>query len=875
MIHAVQAMTLEVEAAAGAGRAAAKFLGRGITETDLQSESSRGKEGDLVPRPPSTGSSAPSRSFASRPRRSKELLTVPSPRTDVCQKELEESAERWKLLLEALPRQDTPEKVVDAEQVLLSSAALLVEMQLLALQLQRYTLRLGISKSDLEGILPNLFTSLPFQDDSDCDDRGAVRKTLSKASSSASVSTPTRGSKPRTSKISRRSNTDVDIAEALNDVTKAATEDELNLLVNKFSYLQDRRARIIEKAAEPASRSSNGRSSQQSRATNRRRSMSFDETMSSQLAPLAYLDDDDKKDEPVSPLSPKEVCFSPRWAQGAKRGTIEFDLPTSSSTGRVSMEERTRADETLTMQADALPPLLPVTMKKRRHSFAAAAAMKNLTDLLCAHIQGKPQKVYDLDKQLGAGTYGSVYLAIHKTTGQRNAVKMCPKSLLRAGDSADGGFFWDEIDIMKQLDHPHIMRLYCTFEDESNICISSELCEGGQLFDAIIEAGTLSEHIASRLFKQILSAVSYLHFKSICHRDLKPENFLLSRKVNLKKSVQGVKVKLIDFGTAKRFDLWPLTTKVCTLHYVAPEVLKRSMEPYTEKVDVWSCGVILFNMVSGSPPFLHETDVGLMKLVKKGKWSFTPSEIWAQVSDQVKSLITSMICVNPETRVSAKEAQSHEWFESKDKSAAPLIDFKTIMQMRCFQAANCLKKVALQIIARQISDDNIEKLRQIFLEVDTDNSGTLTVGEMEVALEKISVDENVKLEMRRLFADNVEWNSTGTIPYSEFIASTISRQTYMKDEVCRAAFHVFDIDGDGEISKNDLKKLLEHTRSEGGGKGLTGVTVEEVDEIMAEVDRNGDGLMSFDEFKMLMSSKNAAQGIELSDVKHVSFKTKS
>merc|ERR1712113_966186 len=108
--------------------------------------------------------------------------------------------------------------------------------------------------------------------------------------------------------------------------------------------------------------------------------------------------------------------------------------------------------------------------------------------------------------------------------------------------------------------------------------------------------------------KQVLSAVSYIHAKCICYRDLKPENFLLSKKGDVK----GAKVKMIDFGTARRFDITPLTTKVCTVHYVAPEVLKKSMDPYTEKVDVWSSGVILFVMLCGVPPFHSDNDQELM-----------------------------------------------------------------------------------------------------------------------------------------------------------------------------------------------------------------------------------------------------------------------
>ncbi|CAJ1406543.1 unnamed protein product [Effrenium voratum] len=254
------------------------------------------------------------------------------------------------------------------------------------------------------------------------------------------------------------------------------------------------------------------------------------------------------------------------------------------------------------------------------------------------------------------------------------------------------------------------------------IFIASELCDGGELFNAMIEAGALTEHSAAHLFKQIMSAVSYIHMNMICHRDLKPENFLISKKCAIKDG----KVKLIDFGTAKRFDLGPLTTKVCTVHYVAPEVLKKSMDPYTEKVDVWSAGVVLFVMLAGTPPFHDDDDVELMKKVKKAKWSFKPEKAWARVSVLGKELVSQMLTKEVDARPHSAEVLASQWFRQEVLPTDSKVDEGNLAQMRTFVAQSRLKKVALQVIARQISDDTIEKLRGIFLSLDEDNSGTLS-----------------------------------------------------------------------------------------------------------------------------------------------------
>lgn len=486
------------------------------------------------------------------------------------------------------------------------------------------------------------------------------------------------------------------------------------------------------------------------------------------------------------------------------------------------------------------PPTLEV-------SISLPQALGNGQLMIYKHHAGSPKEVYDLDVQVGEGTFGSVRKAKHKKTGQTHALKSCPKRLIAPEE------LWAEIEIMKQVDHPHIMRLYYTFEDDVSIYLASEMCEGGELFDALVRAGVLTESVASTLFTQILSAVTYLHASSICHRDLKPENFLLSKKGDMK----DAKVKMIDFGTAKRFDLAPMTTKVCTVHYVAPEVLKKSQDPYTEKVDIWSCGVILFLMLCGQPPFHSDDDKELLKLVKKGKWEFKPQKAWKSVSDEAKQLISFLLRLKVEERYSASEARNHVWCNTQADNDRATIDEGTLTQIRTFVAQSRLKKVALQIIARQVSDDTIEELRHLFMSVDTDNSGSLTMEEMNEALLQLKVADDVRLEMVRLMSE-IDVDRSGSINYTEFIAATISKQEYLKEEVCKAAFHVFDVDGDGVISKRDLVTLLSSGHDD--NEGYAGINVEEVNDIMKEVDANGDGQMSFEEFMQLMADKSGDLG---------------
>lgn len=178
---------------------------------------------------------------------------------------------------------------------------------------------------------------------------------------------------------------------------------------------------------------------------------------------------------------------------------------------------------------------------------------------------GKVEDHYDVDpkKVLGSGTYGMVFKAKKKGTKITRAIKQIPKKKVKNQER-----FQREIEIMSNLDHPNIIKLYETFEDDKNIYLVMEVCEGGELFDRIIERGFFSEVDARTIFTQIMQAINYCHSKSISHRDLKPENFLFLTKHD------DSPIKVIDFGLSKNFDHnSAMTTKAGTPYYISPEVL--------------------------------------------------------------------------------------------------------------------------------------------------------------------------------------------------------------------------------------------------------------------------------------------------------------
>lgn len=168
--------------------------------------------------------------------------------------------------------------------------------------------------------------------------------------------------------------------------------------------------------------------------------------------------------------------------------------------------------------------------------------------------------------------------------------------------------FISEIKLLKQMDHPNILKLYEVFQDEARFYVVTQLCEGGELFDEIVKRKSFSEKDAAQIMLQILSAIVYCHSNHICHRDLKPENILMEN---------GEQVKVIDFGTAANFNPEQgMNTMLGTPYYMAPEIFNQST--YNEKCDVWSLGVIMYVMLTGRPPFFGDSDAEVIKCVQRG-----------------------------------------------------------------------------------------------------------------------------------------------------------------------------------------------------------------------------------------------------------------
>jgi calcium-dependent protein kinase len=453
------------------------------------------------------------------------------------------------------------------------------------------------------------------------------------------------------------------------------------------------------------------------------------------------------------------------------------------------------------------------------------------------------QNDYNILSKIGKGSFGYVFKVHHKRTNQFRAMKVIKQETIKLQD--DDKKFLKEIEILIKADHPNIIKIYEYFIDDINYYVIMEYVSGGELYDTITSWNNFNEKKAAYIMNQILSAVSYLHSHNIIHRDLKPENILVEnkKKSNDKDKEEEINIKIIDFGTCNIFSKNKnLSLKVGSPYYIAPEVLQRN---YNEKCDIWSCGVILYVLLVGYPPFSGNSTDELLMNVSKGKYSLE-GKSWMKISIEAKNLVKSMLEFHPKNRISALNALNSKWIKdniTNELNNEEMEYFSSVLKnIKNWDSGEKFQQATLAYIVHFIfPSEEIEEMKRVFKTIDKNGDGMLTYDELLKGFEIVFGNQIHNYEINKIIED-IDGNADGYISYEEFLRVAINKNKLINEMNLKLAFDSFDINKDGKLSAEEIKQVLGTNHNE------------YVNELIKVIDVDENNEIDFEEFKELMLS---------------------
>ena len=459
--------------------------------------------------------------------------------------------------------------------------------------------------------------------------------------------------------------------------------------------------------------------------------------------------------------------------------------------------------------------------------------------LFINQINDGPEKKYVIKKLLGRGSFGKVFLAQNITTLEYIAMKEIPKT---SEDLLTDSEIMDEIEILKNLDHPDIVRIMEFYSTRDSYYIINEYCPCGELYEQI--NNKFSETQIAVMFRQIFSGLAYLHSNNIIHRDLKLENILIQEIEKSRETNENLFIlKIIDFGTAKIFDKNKKAKAVVgSSYYIAPEVINKK---YNRECDLWSAGVILYMFIVGHAPFDGGSDREIMEKVKKGNFRKNEKR-WINASNEVKDLINKLLIYEPEKRLTAFEALKHPWFKVTNSnilynniSKVEVLNY--IQNLLNYKINSKFEELVLAYIVHTMPRPKEAKNAiKLFKLANKNEDGKLLRNELKETLLKFVSEEfisNYDEIFSLLDGDNNDY-----IDYEEFLRATLDRRLFVNDNALNIAFKFFDKENTGYISRDKIQSYFIRDN----------LNEELFSIIFDEIDRNKDGKIDFNDFKEMM-----------------------
>ena len=463
-------------------------------------------------------------------------------------------------------------------------------------------------------------------------------------------------------------------------------------------------------------------------------------------------------------------------------------------------------------------------------------------DILVIEEKGNPSKKYKPKRMLGNGSFGSVYEAKNTIFGNTVAMKVIKKDKENELDEQE---IRNEIDILKKLSHPNIVKIYEFFISENHYYIITEYCKEGELFSYI--KNKYSERQLAVLFYQVFSGLCYLHENKILHRDIKLENIMISEKEKDNSTGEELFwVKIIDFGTAKLFEKNKKEKEVVgSSYYIAPEVLKQN---YNEKCDTWSVGVILYMTLVGRAPFDGKDDEEIINKISSVDYNKDEPRL-VKHSPEVRDLVSKLLEKDIEKRYSAKEALDHPWFVKfggralfsnfDEEEIKPYID-----NLLNYSFNSKIQQLVIAFLVHNLpSTDSSILILKLFRHFNKSGNCKLSKEELLNGLYAYKPKEEIDKIIDNLFI-LLDGDNDGFIEYEEFLRACIKRKQILTSTYLRYAFKFIDKDKTGTLNVQKIINAFVTTPN----KLLEAV----FNKTLTSVDKDGDGIIGFEEFQELM-----------------------
>jgi calcium-dependent protein kinase len=419
------------------------------------------------------------------------------------------------------------------------------------------------------------------------------------------------------------------------------------------------------------------------------------------------------------------------------------------------------------------------------------------------------------------------------------AIKSIKKSFYSNSNSK---YFEEEVNILKELDHPNIVRFFECYQDTTHYHLVLELCEGRSLVKPVEATKGLSEEMAKRLFFQAAYAVNYLHQVGATHRDIKLDNFLFSKADNHDIG----NLKLIDFGFSKNFRSHALSSHVGTSWYIAPEILSRQSS-YTYACDNWSLGVMLYLMLFAEPPFKGHNNEEIFKKIREREIDFLHRK-FSGISQEAVIILNGLLCKNPASRLTLPEVLQSSWFHPVvleiHQGFGPDLARHVISKLKACKARSKFKREVYKTMVKIFSDNReIKEKVTMFYCCDYLNNGIIT----QLELEHLFKDAGLKPAPGEIksMVDTLFLKTEDVITYSEFLAGMVNKDFFVDRLRLKLAFDRFDVDHSGVITEDNIARCYNRFGYQLG--------CEPIKEMIADFDIEKNGVISFDEFSKKMS----------------------